>query len=185
MREHFLPVIVLAAAGLLILINLMIDLSFVRSPRQLIQNPDSSESSAPAVPIGTVSTSTLDWMGQPPVVAAPPPVEVVLPLPVEVKLKGTFTDSEGQLASALIAVGGGEALRYFVGDRVHEGLILQKVTEEWIELAQNGAVNRVYFPFTQERPAAVPRSRRARMQEFQVSPAPESVTPSVESTLLQ
>lgn len=183
-RKH-LPLVILGAAGLFILVNLVIDLSFIRSSRQLIPAPESKTSPEPAVPAATVSLSNLDWMGQPPIVAAPPQLEEAQPLPVEVKLKGTFTDSEGQFASALIAIGGAEAQRYFIGDRVSEGLMLQKVTEEWIELAQNSSVNRVYFPFTQQRPVAVPRSRRARMQEFQVSPATESDRPTIESSLQQ
>lgn len=168
LRGH-MPVVIFAASAFYIAIRLAVDISFIQSNKQLLSRAAAPlpETTHPGA-FHRIALETLDWMGQPPVVAAPPPMEVVQPLLVEINLKGAFTDSEGQLASALIAVGGGEARRYFVGEPVHEAWILQKVTEEWVELLQNGAVNRIYFPFAQERTPAVPRSRRARLQEFQV-----------------
>lgn len=138
---------------------------------------DVAQSEAAKVSLSPSSTITeplavFSLMGRAPVVEPGVKVEEDQPLPVEVQLKGTFTDSLDGAASALISVGGGMAKRYFVGDTLYEDMQVINVSHDHVELKQGAATRRIYFPFAEERLPAMPRNRRTVLQALPSAPSP-------------
>lgn len=159
--------------GLLILaalyIRLASDIDLLRRLEGAVTQSDPSPSVSVSPLDAHQSIALFNLMGKTPAVQSQAEFIPPEPLPVQIHLKGTFTDTLQGVASALISVNGGMAKRHFVGDEIYEGIVLAGVDDDKVMLQQGSSTRQIYFPFSEKRMPAVRRNRRTVINNLQES----------------
>lgn len=161
--------------GILLATTLLIAvLHYLLFPRYSAPQPSNNPDVIQQEPLSILPLADSNAFGRRDVAPPTPPPEIQPAIPTpsrNLALLGTFTDSEEGLASALVALDGRSAERWFVGDTIDDGLVLISVHPNKIEYTEDETLRTLDFGFIPQSSRTAPypsrKAREAMLEEEQ------------------
>lgn len=119
------------------------DISTTRITPQAPTSPQVQQAQAPAEKVNFSSVQLFGIASTQPIAAAQ---EHIPDTRLKLELKGAFSSSDSNHASALVAEKGKDAKRYYVNDSLPGGAVLTQVNKDHITLSRAGQLEILRFP---------------------------------------